>query len=627
MGVKMGDVINNSIIRTRYRFILFISVFIFGLVVFMLPAKAEAAFNASYIIPDDQFIAISSMTENQIQEFLVAKGGSLATYVETKDSWIGPNSYQYPTGCPSDNCVNAKGMKASAILYKVANWYGLNPQVILVTLQKEQSLITLPLSLPDDQWRLNSAMGYGCPDSGGCSDAYKSFSLQTDWASWQLRWNMDKANSQDTAQRAKVAPYYTGNTITIDGVATLIGNGATASLYRYTPHFHGNENFYSIYSSWFMPYLYEFVSAINPPSNMSVGARANVSIILKNVGSATWKSDEIEKTSPFRMEILSGSSVFYDSATWIEPTRIKMTTTTVAPGEMATFDFCVKANSNPGYYVMKLVPTVENVVRLPDYGMTFGTNIPEWLSYELVSTVYPPATLSVGSTANVKIVLKNKGSAAWLSDKLDPSFRPFRLEVISGASSFYDSATWIGPARIKMTNDIAGYNQLATFNFSIKAPTIPGNYSMRMVPVIENLSRFKDIGMNFKVTVPQKYLYELVSAINPPSTMLAGAKADVRIILKNTGSVTWKSDEIEKTTPFRLEVISGASSFYDSATWIEPTRIKMTTATVAPGEMATFDFTLKASSNLGTYCMRFLPTLENVSRFADIGMVFTVKVN
>ena len=106
-----------------------------------------------------------------------------------------------------------------------------------------------------------------------------------------------------------------------------------------------------------------------------------------------------------------------------------------------------------------------------------------------------------------------------------------------------------------MTNDIAGYNQLATFNFSIKAPTIPGNYSMRMVPVIENLSRFKDIGMNFKVTVPQKYLYELVSAINPPSTMLAGAKADVRIILKNTGSVTWKSDEIEKTTPFRLEVI------------------------------------------------------------------------
>jgi len=375
MGVKMGDVINNSIIRTRYRFILFISVFIFGLVVFMLPAKAEAAFNASYIIPDDQFIAISSMTENQIQEFLVAKGGSLATYVETKDSWIGPNSYQYPTGCPSDNCVNAKGMKASAILYKVANWYGLNPQVILVTLQKEQSLITLPLSLPDDQWRLNSAMGYGCPDSGGCSDAYKSFSLQTDWASWQLRWNMDKANSQDTAQRAKVAPYYTGNTITIDGVATLIGNGATASLYRYTPHFHGNENFYSIYSSWFMPYLYEFVSAINPPSNMSVGARANVSIILKNVGSATWKSDEIEKTSPFRMEILSGSSVFYDSATWIEPTRIKMTTATVAPGEMATFDFTLKASSNLGTYCMRFLPTLENVSRFADIGMVFTVKV------------------------------------------------------------------------------------------------------------------------------------------------------------------------------------------------------------------------------------------------------------
>ncbi|KKR34739.1 MAG: hypothetical protein UT66_C0017G0018 [candidate division CPR2 bacterium GW2011_GWC1_39_9] len=215
------------------------------------PTEAHAAFNASNIIPDGEFSAVSTMTEQQIQDFLVLKGSSLATYVETKDSWIGPNSYQYPTGCPSENCVNAKGMKASTIIYKAANWYGLNPQVILVTLQKEQSLITVPLSLPDDQWRLNSAMGYGCPDSGGCSDAYKSFSLQTDWATWQLRWNMDKANSTDSAQSAKVSPYIMGRTINIDGVATYLGNGATASLYRYTPHFHGNQNFYSIYTSWF----------------------------------------------------------------------------------------------------------------------------------------------------------------------------------------------------------------------------------------------------------------------------------------------------------------------------------------------------------------------------------------
>ena len=219
------------------------------------PTEAHAAFNASNIIPDVEFSAVSTMTEQQIQDFLVLKGSSLATYVETKDSWIGPNSYQYPTGCPSENCVNAKGMKASTIIYKAANWYGLNPQVILVTLQKEQSLITVPLSLPDDQWRLNSAMGYGCPDSGGCSDAYKSFSLQTDWATWQLRWNMDKANSTDSAQSAKVSPYIMGRTINIDGVATYLGNGATASLYRYTPHFHGNQNFYSIYKPWANVYL------------------------------------------------------------------------------------------------------------------------------------------------------------------------------------------------------------------------------------------------------------------------------------------------------------------------------------------------------------------------------------
>ena len=41
----------------------------------------------------------------------------------------------------------------------------INPQVILVFLQKEQSLI----SGPDDMaYALKHAMGYGCPDSGGC---------------------------------------------------------------------------------------------------------------------------------------------------------------------------------------------------------------------------------------------------------------------------------------------------------------------------------------------------------------------------------------------------------------------------------------------------------------------------
>lgn len=42
-----------------------------------------------------------------------------------------------------------------------------------------------------------------------------------------------------------------GNTYTIDATTVLLENQATAALYNYTPHFHGNENFYNLYTQWF----------------------------------------------------------------------------------------------------------------------------------------------------------------------------------------------------------------------------------------------------------------------------------------------------------------------------------------------------------------------------------------
>lgn len=200
---------------------------------FVMPKNALADWNPSYIIQDDRFAAIS-MNQQQVQAFLSSKGGYLANYRETRNSYVGPNNNR-----PAINKL------ASQIIYEAAADYGLNPQVILATLQKEQSLVTNPSPAG---WNIDWAMGYGCPDGGSCS-SYPGFSMQVDWGSWQLRWNMDRAN--DPATRYKVAPYYTGNTINIDGFSTYLGTGATASLYRYTPHFHGNQNFRLIFTQWF----------------------------------------------------------------------------------------------------------------------------------------------------------------------------------------------------------------------------------------------------------------------------------------------------------------------------------------------------------------------------------------
>ena len=133
-------------------------------------------------------------------------------------------------------CYNANGWSASKIIYESSQWYGINPYVILATLQKEQSLVTTATL---NQYGLDWAMGYGVPDSGSRDYSRQGFATQVDWGAWQLAYNKYNAINNTS----KVAPYYVGNTITIDGVATRLNNGATASLYRYTPHFHGNQNF------------------------------------------------------------------------------------------------------------------------------------------------------------------------------------------------------------------------------------------------------------------------------------------------------------------------------------------------------------------------------------------------
>ena len=74
--------------------------------------------------------------------------------------------------------------RASTIIYKVAQACGINPQVLLVMLQKEQGLVTH--TWPSD-WRYTIAMGQGCPDTAACDTRYYGFFNQVYGAAWQLK--------------------------------------------------------------------------------------------------------------------------------------------------------------------------------------------------------------------------------------------------------------------------------------------------------------------------------------------------------------------------------------------------------------------------------------------------------
>lgn len=165
------------------------------------------------IISDANYLAAGSMSAPAIQSFLERQGGDLDTYT-------GP-----------DHLGVTKS--AAQMIADAAVAWGVSPKVILVTLQKEQSLVSRP---GPTQNALDWAMGCGKMDSRTI-ESYRGFGNQI--------WGGARALQRNRSS------WHRGASLSIDGTAVYPSNSSTHSLYRYTPHFHGNTTFYKLYWRYF----------------------------------------------------------------------------------------------------------------------------------------------------------------------------------------------------------------------------------------------------------------------------------------------------------------------------------------------------------------------------------------
>ena len=264
--------------------------------------QASAAFNKNQIMSDLIFDKKGSMSASQIDAFLNARSHSC---ISTNRGFAA----KLPTGySPTGGFTFGSYASAGSVIHAAAQAYDINPQILIVTLEKEQSLVTGRNNFSGycnngSEHKYASAMGYGCPDSGG-SHSYSNvslyrrngvvhsttgstcvntkekagFSQQVIRAAWLLKfaqqrsrgninWSIVRGNwdNSDDPQSCYSGPmtrgtwrvcpsgsatYYDGYR-TIDGSATLMGSGATAAFYWYTPHFHGNQLLVSLFEDWF----------------------------------------------------------------------------------------------------------------------------------------------------------------------------------------------------------------------------------------------------------------------------------------------------------------------------------------------------------------------------------------
>lgn len=223
-----------------------------------------AGFNAGNIISDAVFTDRSTMTEAQIQSFFNSKVASCQSgYVCLKDFRI--NSVTRPGDAYCSGYTGAPNESAARIIFRVAQACNINPQVLIVMLQKEQGLVTH--TWPSD-WRYNIALGQGCPDTAPCDPNYVGFFHQIYGAARQMQIYMEGRWFQWYAPGRTWNILFNPNSAC--GTAPVyVANKATSALYYYTPYqpnaaalragygtgdgcsAYGNRNFYNYFTDWF----------------------------------------------------------------------------------------------------------------------------------------------------------------------------------------------------------------------------------------------------------------------------------------------------------------------------------------------------------------------------------------
>jgi hypothetical protein len=110
-------------------------------------------------------------------------------------------------------------------------------------------------------------------------------------------------------------------------------------------------------------------------------------------------------------------------------------------------------------------------------------------------------TVDAGDTATLVVALKNTGSRGWYKDRTAE-------QVSLGTNDPQDAehpelaANWLSANRpASTTTAYVGPGEVGWFEFTVRAPALPGDYRLALRGVIDGVSWLEDDGIYFTITV------------------------------------------------------------------------------------------------------------------------------
>jgi RHS repeat-associated protein len=339
----------------------------------------------------------------------------------------------------------------------------------------------------------------------------------------------------------------------------------------------------------------QFVSQVTPPATLIAGQAVSYSVTMKNSGTTTWAAGS--------GHALGSSNPLLNTTFGTD--RILLSNS-VAPGATYTFAFSgvVPAGTAAGAYNFRWQ-------MLQGVGGWFGptsTNFPVTVTQptndaEVVSQIFPPATLIPGQAFSYSVTMRNKGTTTWAP----------------GTSHFLGSVnpqlnTKWGTDRILLANSVApGATYTFTLNGVLATSTTPGAHNFQWQMSQNGSAWFGVPTQNFVVTVPQPTNgSQFIAQTAPPATVVPGQSYSFSITMKNSGTTTWSPSTHRLTT---------ASPFWgvQSIALASP---------VAPNEQRTFSFAgvLSASTQPQTASVQWQMAQDGAGVFGAVSPAATMTV-
>ncbi len=325
----------------------------------------------------------------------------------------------------------------------------------------------------------------------------------------------------------------------------------------------------------------------NLPDTMVAGSTTQVSIRMKNTGTATWTA-----AAGYKLGAVG------DSDPLSAILRIQLPPDrSVLPGHSHIFNLVLRAPNQPGDYHTDWRMLQEGVRWFGEVAQKTVKVVAAERDDAKVIAMNFPSVMVAGSTHNVSITMRNTGTTTWSeADK-------YRLGAVGDSDPLSNRGRIVIPPPVRVEP-----GETHTFNFQITAPMQPNVYRSDWRMVREGVRWFGEIAVKYVNVIAAATDNAIVVTHNLPASMRTGSTFNASVTIKNTGTTTWA-----RQGNYKLGAVNDSDPFTNQIRQLLPHGVS-----VRPNQTHTFNFTLTAPDEPGNYVTDWRMVREGVRWFGGI---------